>query len=144
MSTRSVLPDGVLSVVQDAEGRDAPFWHGTRKEELRIQRCKNCGEFQWLPEWICHHCHSFDLTFEQVAPTGTIYSWERVWHPPLPELAPYCPFVVLVVELDDAPGIRLVGNLVGDGHQDVIIGTNVHAVFEHHDGFTLVQWTGAA
>lgn len=144
MSSIPILPDGALPVVADPEGRDTAFWQGTRRDELWIQRCQQCGGFQWLPEWLCHRCHSFDLGFDRVEPTGTVYSWERVWHPSAPELAPACPFVIVVVELDSAPGVRLVGNLIGPGDQPVVIGTPVHASFEHHDDYTLVQWSAQA
>ncbi len=62
-------------------------------------------------------------------------------HPALTEAGPY---VVLLVELPDADGVRMVGNLVGDPLQLVRIGAPVTAVFEHHnDGrppYTLVHW----
>lgn len=140
MSDQYVLPDGVLPVQYAELDLDRPFWEGTREEQIRIQRCRDCGGRQWSPELICHHCHSFDLAFEAVAPAGTIYSWERVWHPSHPDLAPACPYVVVLVELDDAPGIRLLGNLVGDQLAAVRIGAPVRARFEHHAGYSLVQW----
>ena len=48
-----------------------------------------------------------------------IYSWERVWHPVHPALANGVPYVVLLVELPDADGIRMIGNLVGDPRAEV-------------------------
>jgi len=40
--------------------------------------------------------------------------------------------------------VRMLGNLLGDPHQTVRIGTPVEAVFEHHNDadpkFTLLQW----
>ena len=139
MSTDYILPE-IYPVISDDQGVDAPYWEGTRQEELRIQRCIDCREYQWGPELVCHHCHSFNLTFEAVAARGTIYSWERVWHPTRPELVPYMPYVILVVELDEVPGIQLIGNLVGDQKAPLQIGTPVQAHFEHHDKYTLVQW----
>jgi uncharacterized OB-fold protein len=51
---------------------------------------------------------------------------------------------VVLVELPEAGGIRMLGNLVGDPRQVVTIGAPVEAVFEPHDDakvpFTLVQW----
>lgn len=124
---------------------EAPYWEATRREELAVQRCSDCRTFQWGPEWICHACRSFDLAFEPVRPSGRIYSWERAWHPVHPDLAAACPYLVVLVELDDAPGVRMVGNLLGDPLQAVAIGSTVEAEFEHHDDYTLVHWraTGA-
>jgi uncharacterized OB-fold protein len=121
-------------------GLEAPFWEATRQEILAIQRCSACGTFQWGPEWICHHCHSFEVGFERVDPVGRIFSWERVWHPVHPALADACPYLIVLVELPHAGGVRVVGNLLGDPTQQVTIGAAVEAVFEHHDDYTLVQW----
>jgi len=46
-----------------------------------------------------------------------------------------------VVELKDAPSVRMVGNLLTDPMRDPAIGQACVAVFEHHADFTLVQWT---
>lgn len=140
MSSHHILPDGVFPVELGPGALDAPHWEGTRLEQLRIQRCLDCREFQWGPELICHHCHSFSLEFSAVAPRGTIFSWERVWHPSKPELSGAVPFVILIIELEDAPGVRVIGNLVGDQHRAIEIGSPVEARFEHHEDYTLVQW----
>jgi uncharacterized OB-fold protein len=126
------------------DGLDAPYWDGTRAGELRVQRCRACGTWQWGPEWICHACLSFDVGWERVEPRGRIYSWERAWHPVHPALKGHPPYVVVLVELPHAGSVRMVGNLLGDPHQAVTIGADVEAVFEHHDDaappYTLVQW----
>ena len=138
-----VLPDGLPRPVPTNDGLDATYWEGTRKHELWVQRCA-CGTWQWGPEWICHKCHAFDVGWEKVAPTGVIFSWERPWHPVHPALRESGPYVILLVELPDAGGIRMVGNLVGDPLQQFAIGGKVEAVFEDHDDpkvpYTLVQW----
>ena len=138
------LASGLPQPVPAPDGLDAPYWEGTRKGELRLQRCGDCGTWQWGPEWLCHACHSFDMRYEAVAPEGVIYSHERVWHPVHPALADQGPYLVVLVELPQAGNVRVVGNLLGDPRQPVTIGAAVDAVFEHHDDadtpFTLVQW----
>ena len=51
---------------------------------------------------------------------------------------------MVLVELPEAGGVRMIGNLLGDPRQAVPIGAPVEAVFEPHDDatppFTLVQW----
>lgn len=140
----SALPPGLPAPVPSPDGLDTPYWQGTRRHELWVQRCRSCLAWQWGPEWICHACRSFDVGWEQVEPSGRIYSWERVWHPVNPVLAPACPYVIVLVELPDAGGVRVLGNLVGDPTEPFAIGDQVEAVFEDHDDaatpFTLVQW----
>lgn len=143
------LPDGMPRPVPEPDGLSAPYWEGTRLGELRIQRCRACRAWQWGPEWVCHRCHSFDLAWEAVEGRGTIYSWERVWHPVHPALKEAGPYIVVLVELPHAGNVRMLGNLLGDPQQEVRIGAPVVAVFEPHDAadpskaFTLAQWRPA-
>lgn len=142
-SPATILPPGLPVPVPAPDGVDTPFWEATRRHELVVQRCQSCQGFQWGPEHICHRCRSFDLGWEAVEPTGVIYSYERAWHPVHPALADACPYLVVLVELPHADGIRMVGNLMGDPTQSVAIGAAVEAVFEDHDTdppSTLVQW----
>lgn len=135
----------VSAPVPEADGLDAPYWEGTRQGRLRIQRCRHCQTWQWGPEWLCHHCQSFDMDWVDVEPQGRIYSWERTWHPPTPALKDDVPYLTVLVELPHAGGVRMVGNLLGDPLREVEIGAEVKAVFEPHDEaevpYTLVQWT---
>lgn len=133
------LPVGTPAPYPSPDGLDAEFWAGTRRGELLFQRCASCGTLR-SPEWICHRCHSFEVTWSPVSPQGTIFAWERVWQPVMPALGEAVPYLVVVVELRDADSLRLLGNLLGDPLQEVAIGAPVEAVFEDHDEFTLVQW----
>ena len=143
-AARPCLPAGLPVPAPARDGLDAPYWEATRRHEIVCQRCRACGAFQWGPEWICHRCRSFDVGWERVAPRGRIFSWERVWHPVHPALREACPYVVLLVELARAGGVRMVGNLLGDPRAQVRIGEPVEGAFEDHDdadpAYTLVQW----
>ena len=141
MSDFYLLPGLAQPAANDLDG---PFWEGLQQELLRIQRCQDCGEYQWGPEWICHHCHSENLAFEEVAAQGEIYSYERVWHPVHPALKEQGPYIVVLVNLPHASNVRVVGNLLGDPEQTVNIGSVVRGVFEHHGEaeplFSLLHW----
>ena len=126
------------------DGLDTAYWEATRRHELVVQQCGACSAFQWGPEWICHRCLSFDVGWSPVSGRGRIYSWERVWHPVHPALKEQGPYVIALVELADADGARMIGNLLGDPNAPVEIGAEVEAVFEDHPDaqtpFTLVHW----
>jgi uncharacterized protein len=144
MASTHYLPSGLPAPVPEPDGLDAPYWQGTRQNELRIQRCRDCRTWLWGPEWICHQCLSFDLEWQRVDGQGLIYSWERAWHPVHPALKGHPPYIVALVELPEAGHVRMLGNLLGDPHQAVRIGSAVEAVFEPHDAakspYTLVHW----
>ena len=123
---------------------DKPFWDGLREARLLLQRCRACHRFQWGPEWICHRCQSFDFAFVEVPAEGQLYSHQRVWHPVHPALQQQGPYIIALIEIPHADNVRLVGNLLGDPQQVLVIGTEVEAVFEQHAGadppFALLQW----
>ena len=140
----SYLNPGLPTPVASPDGLDAPYWEAAERDVLMLQRCKDCGRYQWGPEWVCHYCHSENVTFEEIEPKGRIYSYERVWHPVHPALKEQGPYLIVLVEFPNYDNARMVGNLVGDPKQQVVIGSEVEAVFEHHrdaeQPFTLVQW----
>jgi len=144
MSGSHYLARGLPQPAPQPDGLDKPFYEGARAGKLVLQCCNACGKFQWGPEWICHHCRSFDLGWKEVPGEGVIYSYERVWHPVHPALKEQGPYVVVLVELPHANNVRMVGNLLGDATAPVAIGTRVRAVFEQHEDvekpFALIHW----
>lgn len=142
--TSFYLPEGLPTPVLAEPELESPYWEGTRENRLMVQRCGACDTWQWGPEWICHKCRSADIRWTEAVPRGRIYSWERVWHPTHPALKGHTPFIGVLVELPQAGNIRMIGNLLGDPMQDVQIGTEVMAEYEHHNDatppYTLVQW----
>jgi uncharacterized protein len=142
------LPPGLPVPVPEPDGLSAPFWSALNQGRLLVQRCSHCNSWQFGPEWLCHRCHAFDPPWREVDPRGRIFSWERVWHPSHPSLAGHGPYLVVLVELPQAGNVRLLGNLLGDPMQHVVIGAEVKGVFERHDapdpGYTLLQWSLAA
>jgi uncharacterized OB-fold protein len=61
-----------------------------------------------------------------------------------PALKNHGPYLAVLVELPHAGDVRMLGNLLGDPQQEVMIGAAVEAVFEPHDDaaapYALVQW----
>lgn len=145
--TQTYLPAGLPIPVPEPDGLSAPYWSGLRENRLLVQRCGGCGGWQFGPEWICHRCHRFDPEWVEVAPRGRIFSWERAWHPVHACLKDHGPYLVVVVELPHAGNVRMLGNLLGDPRQEVVIGAEVEGVFEHHaqanPPYSLMQWRPA-
>ncbi|MFE0472091.1 Zn-ribbon domain-containing OB-fold protein [Streptomyces sp. NPDC058947] len=102
----------MLRPVTDTDG--APFWEYAARGELRIQACAGCGELRFPPRPCCPHCQSFASEWRRMSGRGRVWSYV-VAHPPLlPDYAALAPYNVVVVALDEAPRIRLVGNLVAE------------------------------
>jgi len=94
---------------------------------------------------MCPSCRSLDSRFATHSGRGSVYSYV-VCHPPvLPAFRDLVPYVVVVVSLDDAPGIRLVGNLLDCPAEALCIGLPVEVAFQEvEEGVVLPQWRPVA
>lgn len=104
--------DSLLLPVVDEDG--APFWEYAARGELRVQACAApaCGELRFPPRPCCPHCGSFDSTWREMSGRGRLWSYV-IPHPPLlPAYAEQAPYNAVLVELADAPHIRMAGNVV--------------------------------
>jgi len=107
-----------------------PFWDACRRRELVVQRCADCGSFRHPPAPVCWRCRSFAHDWVRVSGHGTVFTYAVVHRAPLAALDGYVPFTVVVVALDDAPGVRLVSNLVDATPGEVRVGLPVEVLFE--------------
>jgi len=71
---------------------------------------------------------------------GAVASFVVVHPPVLPAFAARVPFVVALVELDEDPRIRLLGNVLDCAPDEVAIGMRVQVVWEDVGDVTLPQW----
>jgi uncharacterized OB-fold protein len=127
----------------------APFFEGTLRGELRVQRCTATGRLLFPPRALSPFAPRAPLEWVALSGRGTIWSFV-VPHPPLlPAFAALAPYNVIVVALEEDPALRLVGNLVaregGPPNEvdpaSIRIGEPVRAVFERvADGVALPRW----
>ncbi|MFF4352068.1 Zn-ribbon domain-containing OB-fold protein [Streptomyces sp. NPDC001530] len=136
----------MLRPVLDDDG--APFWRYAAQGELRIQACADCGELRFPPRPCCPHCHSFTSEWRKMSGRGRVWSYV-IPHPPLlPAYAQQAPYNAIVVELVEAPRIRLVGNLVSGveaplnsvAPERIRIGARVQVVFAEVGGTSVPRW----
>ncbi len=127
----------------------APFFAASGRGELRIQACVSCGRLRHPPRPVCPWCRSFEREWRLMSGRGVVWSFV-VPHPPLlPAYAEVAPYNVVVVELEDDPSVRLVGNVVASADATlnsvdpaaVSIGMTVQVVFPPaDDGVVLPRW----
>lgn len=121
----------------------APFWEALRAHELVLQRCGECKRFRFPPGPTCAGCGSRRAAFVPVSGDGRVRSWVVTHQPFHPAFADRVPYVVLLVELVEQPGLFMYGNVRPEG---VAISAEmpVKAVFDDvDDGVTLLQWMPA-
>lgn len=115
-----------------------PFWDACRRHELVVQRCTGCGAFRHPPSPVCWRCRGFAHEWTRVSGRGTVFSFAVVHRAFMAELTEHVPYTVVVVALDDAPGVRLVSNLIGARPGEARIDLPVEVVFEEVAGDVVV------
>jgi uncharacterized protein len=131
----------------DAKDLDnGAFWSGTEQGELNVKQCGACGRHHWPPRLGCPHCGSDQVNWVTVAPKGEVYSWVVVHRSQTPGFEGEVPYAVVLVALDQAEGVRMVGNLVNMKPDQLEPGLAVEAVFTPApDGSVkLVNWRPAS
>lgn len=123
----------------------AAYWEAAARGELRMQRCASCRAWRFPPRPRCPHCGSDAMAWERVSGRGVIYSFVVAHAPVLPAFAARVPFAVVLVELEEDPQLRVVGNLLEVPLSALRIGMPVRVDFEAvADGVVVPQWRCAS
>ena len=119
----------------------APYWDAARRGELVVQHCAECDGPRFPPRPMCPHCRSLECGWRPVSGRGTVYSWVRCHPPVLPAFRELVPLTIVLVELEEDPVLRIVGNLLEASADDVRIGLPVEVTFEQiAPEVALPQW----
>jgi len=103
-----------------------PFWQAAKERRLVAPKCGQCGTFRLPPTPFCPNCQSTDKEWVDLSGDAVVYSFAVVHgFPGLPDVT----LVPVVVDLPDAPGARLVTNVVDVHPDDVEIGTRLTVDF---------------
>jgi uncharacterized protein len=131
-------PSAATGVMRPGVSPDTEFfWAGTAAGELRIQHCEGCGALRHPPGPMCPSCGTMSAGYVVAAGTGEVYSYVVHHHPPVP--GKKLPVVIALVQLPE--GVRMTGELLGAGPDQVRVGLPVRAEFvKVDDGLTLPAW----
>ncbi len=111
-------------------GVDALTKHFFTAGKLVFQECAKCAHVQHPPTDVCSTCQSFEFTERDSAGVGRIASAIVAHYVVHPALKAHSPYNVVLVSLDDLPGVRVIGNVVNREPREVTIGARVRVCFE--------------
>ena len=126
-----------------------PFWEACGRNELVCQRCQDCGAYRFPPMPVCPACQSVRAAWTRLSGKGTVYSWTVTRVSELASTPPQVfrgfedrlPFIIVVVELVEQEGLRILSNLIDASPEDIGIGDAVEVAFTRLDsGVTLPQF----
>src|SRR3974377_2163327 len=120
----TALPADAVKIATDPSTE--PFWQAARERRLVAPRCADCGTFRLPPSPFCPRCQSTAVDWTELSGRGTVYTYTVVnGYPGLPDIT----LVPVVVDLPDAPGARLVSNVIGVDPAEVCIATELTVDF---------------
>jgi uncharacterized OB-fold protein len=126
--TARYLPAEIAGITPDID--TAPFWEGCRERQLRFQRCLRCQRFRHPPIAGCPECGSREVEWVPVRGVGHVYTFTIVHHAVVPAVASDVPYNAVLIELDDAPGVHLISNVIDAAPGDIQIGMEVEVAWE--------------
>jgi len=110
-----------LRPVPVPDERSAPFWRAAAEHTLTVACCGACGQPTLPPDVVCPHCGSTtpEFSYTPVSGRATVKSWTVMRQSFLPGFESDVPFVLVDVELADAPQVRMIGRLL-DGEDPAL------------------------
>lgn len=122
--TAQVLPSDRLRI--ETSTATEPFWRAAKEGRLTACACAACGVFRMPPTPFCPECLSPDARWPELSGEGVVYSFAVVHgFPGIPDIT----LIPAVVELPDAPGARLVTNVIDVDPDRVSIGARLKVAF---------------
>jgi uncharacterized OB-fold protein len=102
---------------------DAQFWAALGEGRFTVQHCTRCDVRLFPPGPTCWHCGGAELTWDTLDDDarGTVYSWTQC-HKSYMHFAELVPYTIVIGELADGSGIRVVGRLLEEPSAPVAIG----------------------
>ena len=103
-----------------------PFWEAAKEDRLVVLQCGNCGVFRMPPTPFCPNCQSKEKKWPELSGRATVFSYSVVHgFPGIKDVV----LVAAVLDLEGAPGARLVTDIVEVDPEDVQIGMEVEVLF---------------
>jgi uncharacterized protein len=127
-----------VRVLPEPDATTRFYWDAAARRELAILRCGSCRTFVHYPREDCPKCGSKNLRPERVSGRGTIYSFTIAHHGAagIPTPAP-----IVLVELEEQKGLRVLANLLDCELNQVRVGLPVEVTFEDvGEGVVLPQF----
>lgn len=120
--------------MEDMTGRPAefrPFWQSLSEGRISFPYCDSCARFHWYPLKRCPGCADPAYRWQPVNGPGRLFSWTVIRRAFAEEYASEVPYVVGLVEFDDAPGVRLLTGLEDTPLETLTIGMPVRPVIDN-------------
>lgn len=121
-----------------------PYWDAADAHELALQKCHDCQTYAHPPGPSCARCGSENVEWENFGNqvTAKIYSYVISYRPFLPGFQDELPTIIAQAQLDEAPEVKIMCNVLNCETSDIEIGMPVQMIWEEiTEERALPQWT---
>ncbi|ANK82615.1 MAG: hypothetical protein TEF_18795 [Rhizobiales bacterium NRL2] len=120
------------------------FYECLSRGELHLPTCGACGARIWYPKPVAP-CHpGAEVEWRRASDFGRVYSFTTVYHSFLPDGDPSdLPYTVMLVEPEDAPGVRIPSLFVDADGGEPQIGIRVRLQPVRADGYYVAAYAPA-
>jgi uncharacterized OB-fold protein len=142
MADVTTAPAPYLKPLPQISDLNRPFWDGVRAQEFRVPRCRDCGDYNWLPYPACRSCLSERQIWTVVSGDATVFSFTVVHRGPGAFNADV-PYVLALGQLIEAPRkCNVLATLVGADPDEVHIDMPIKIGYVDipSEGITMYQW----
>ena len=132
-----------IKPLPDPDATTQPYWDAAMNEELKIQFCSACNQYQHPPMPTCERCEASKIEWRSISGKGIIYSFiidRRLMTTGFDE-----PYVVAQINPIEAEhdDVRITTNIKGCELTDVYMDMPVEVFFEEVNGVKLPQFKPA-
>jgi hypothetical protein len=122
----------------------APYWENAKQGKLTVQGFEGLDVLQHppgpTPEIIGGGPEGAVPVAVEVSGKGTLYSFTVLRQPFHPGFLDAIPLLIGLIELDDAPGVRIMTNVVEAEGVELFIGMPMEVVFEERGDWAIPQF----
>ncbi len=125
---------------------NTPYWEAADRHELVLQKCETCQSYSHPPGPSCAKCGSTELSWESRGSdiSGKIYSYVVSYRPFLPGFQDDLPHIIAVIELEDVPEVKIIGNVLECSPEEIKIDMPVKMMWQDiTEDRALPQWMKA-
>lgn len=124
----------LIRPLPERTGYAKTYWEGVDKDQLLIQRCCVCKEYQHYGRPLCVKCGKRNLEWVEASGIGTIMSYTTVCRTPFRDLK--TPYVVALVKLEEGP--IMLSHIIGSEPDEIRCDQDVFLTFTSlRDGIQL-------
>jgi hypothetical protein len=109
VSIEDIRATAALRILPAPDNASRHYWQSAADGQLVVQRCTDCGRYQFYPRALCTACTG-ETEWVAAAGRGTLHTFTVIRQNRSEAFADLLPYAVGIVELEE--GVRMMSNII--------------------------------